>query len=275
MEMLGVKLWPDIVREYCATSLTFQSDKLVALSGIAKFLHSLYPTTYDDYYAGLWRRDLERQMFWTAGVRDVSGLGRLKGTLKPRPEGNTAPTWSWASTDGPVYIRDLGQMSRVRMAFRVEDVSVKPRGDDVFGQVEGGKLTVVGLPLKTAKLTFREEGALEGRYELDGIPFPSGVLHFDVQQAPTYNNTTVYFLPALCSSFLSKWPGQEKETCCFVLAATQHKGEYERVGFLLHKFDFPPSLEFQAASAKMDEELYLRVDESEERPKFTHVISIV
>lgn len=275
LEMFGGKLWPEIVKKYCATSLTFQSDKLVALSGIAKYLHGLYPTPYDEYHAGMWRRDMERQMFWTAGVRDASGIGPLRGTLRQRPEGNTAPTWSWASTEGPVYMRDLGQMGRVRMAFRVVDVSVKPRGDDVFGQVEGGKMTVAGLPLKTARITFRDEEALEGKYDLDGIPFPSGLLQLDVHLPSRYNNTTVYLLPALCTSASKNWPGQDKETNCFVLGATVQKGEYERLGLLLYNFEFPRSVELQAAPAKMEEDLYLRVDENEESPNFKHVISIV
>lgn len=275
--VLGAKLWPDVVRRYCATSLTFQSDKLVALSGIAKFLHQMYPAAYDEYHAGMWRRDVERQMFWTAGVRDASGLGPLKGTLRPRPEGNTVPTWSWASTEGPVFMRELGKMGRVRMAFRVVDVRVEPRGEDVFGQVTRGTMTVAGLPLKTARLTFRDdEAAREGKYELDGIPFPSGLLHLDVHLPPRYNGTTVYLLPAICTSFSKSWPGQDKETNCFVLAETQkNKGEYERLGLLLYSFEFPRCVELQAAPGRMEEELYLRVDGGDDDPNFAHVITIV
>jgi len=79
-----------IVKQYPRGRLTFQKDKLVALSGVARRIGS---RTGDQYLAGLWRTDLELQLLWAvdpdfspigSNIRELAGLG--------------FPSWSWAST---------------------------------------------------------------------------------------------------------------------------------------------------------------------------------
>jgi hypothetical protein len=41
--------------------LTFKKDRLIAISGIAQSLQERYD---DEYVAGLWKKDLRRQMSW-------------------------------------------------------------------------------------------------------------------------------------------------------------------------------------------------------------------
>jgi hypothetical protein len=77
-----------IVRAYTTASLTFGRDKLVAISGIAKYIQQ-HQATGDEYLAGLWRNDLERTLCWSVVAYSQS-----------RPTPYRAPTWSWASTDG-------------------------------------------------------------------------------------------------------------------------------------------------------------------------------
>lgn len=75
-----------IVDSYCERKLTYPSDKFPAFSGITQRLQPVL----GDYLAGLWRCDLVRGLWWT---KEVGG--------GPVPE-NGAPSWSWASVDGPV-----------------------------------------------------------------------------------------------------------------------------------------------------------------------------
>lgn len=55
------KIWTRIVEKYSKCGLTNSSDKLVALSGLAKRV-----STIDDdrYVAGMWQRYLPMQLFW-------------------------------------------------------------------------------------------------------------------------------------------------------------------------------------------------------------------
>ena len=83
--------WTIIVTDYTARTLTYNSDRLAALSGYAKLLGSKRP--YDEYLAGLWRSELPAQLLWYRS---------LKSTLHLRPFSYIAPSWSWASIDGAV-----------------------------------------------------------------------------------------------------------------------------------------------------------------------------
>ncbi|KAK6836297.1 heterokaryon incompatibility protein [Apiospora arundinis] len=53
--------WARIVQAYTACDLTFPSDKLVAISGIAKMVRSILN---DEYVAGMWRLHLDREILW-------------------------------------------------------------------------------------------------------------------------------------------------------------------------------------------------------------------
>lgn len=86
------KRWRMIVAIYTRANLTRDSDKLPALSGIALlFQHVLQ----DSYFAGLWRKSFVFDMTWSP-----ADLGRRVLT---RPSVYRAPSWSWASVDGPVH----------------------------------------------------------------------------------------------------------------------------------------------------------------------------
>ncbi|PMD31521.1 HET-domain-containing protein, partial [Hyaloscypha variabilis F] len=89
---LKLLLWNLIVQQYTGMALTFGSDKLLALSGIAKYLQSILGGTY---LAGLWKEDILFQLSWCTA--DVPGLN-------PRLSEYRAPTWSWASMDGLIHI---------------------------------------------------------------------------------------------------------------------------------------------------------------------------
>jgi hypothetical protein len=82
-----LRSWGDILEAYTLGQLTFESDKLVAISGLQKIYANLIKAPY---LAGLWGFHLPRQLLWTV--------------LRPaeRPKAYRAPSWSWASVDGQV-----------------------------------------------------------------------------------------------------------------------------------------------------------------------------
>lgn len=75
-----------LVDKYSARNLTKASDKFPAFSGIVQRLKPVL----GDYLAGLWRCDMVRGLWWVK--KDWGG---------PVSE-YRAPSWSWASVDGPV-----------------------------------------------------------------------------------------------------------------------------------------------------------------------------
>lgn len=81
--------WFGIVAPYSKTTLTYGSDKLVALAGLAARIQA---NTGFHYLAGIWQGCLPFDLLWTL---------TFSSTTK-RPASYRAPTWSWASIDKEV-----------------------------------------------------------------------------------------------------------------------------------------------------------------------------
>lgn len=77
-----------LVHEFTSRSLSYDSDKLPAFSGIASRLHS---ELEGDYLAGLWSCDMLNGLLWKHEL----------GTCE-HVESYRAPSWSWAVTNQPV-----------------------------------------------------------------------------------------------------------------------------------------------------------------------------
>ncbi|KAK2669096.1 Heterokaryon incompatibility, partial [Fusarium oxysporum f. sp. vasinfectum] len=80
-------LWREMVIQYSHLRLTYSSDKLPALSGLAEAIRR---KTGQTYLAGLWRDTLLLDMCWFS-------------TSKEQQEKQwRAPSWSWASVNGSI-----------------------------------------------------------------------------------------------------------------------------------------------------------------------------
>jgi hypothetical protein len=75
--------WRVVVETYSGCNLTFEKDKLVAISGIARMMKEDLKC---EYLAGMWRKDLEHQLLWKITKPLNTGRRRF-------------PTWSWVSRD--------------------------------------------------------------------------------------------------------------------------------------------------------------------------------
>lgn len=79
------KAWNNIMCKYSAAKLTFDTDKLVALTGIVKMFRSILQ---DRFFAGFWERDMQSELLWTPKIPCVAS-NRISQQI--------APTWSWLS----------------------------------------------------------------------------------------------------------------------------------------------------------------------------------
>ncbi|KAK7189049.1 heterokaryon incompatibility protein [Paraphaeosphaeria sporulosa] len=78
--------WDDVIEAYSLRKLTYLSDKLAAVEGIAR---KMQHRRQGQYISGLWTGEMPQQLFWVARM-----------TTRPR-ELQRFPSWSWASTQGP------------------------------------------------------------------------------------------------------------------------------------------------------------------------------
>jgi hypothetical protein len=149
------RCWYRILEDYTQRTLTFPRDKLIAISGVADYIRR---ETSCEYLAGLWKESLPQALLW-----------QNPPTLKPRFQKAgcqyfrekvkvyRAPSWSWASVDGPVNFgncvkdHEHSENWQSQLSTRCEILGCEVKCDSVdpCGQVSGGYIKIRG-PVKIA-----------------------------------------------------------------------------------------------------------------------------
>ncbi|TLD31650.1 hypothetical protein PspLS_01820 [Pyricularia sp. CBS 133598] len=87
--------WWELLRRYSRLNLTFGSDKLAAVHGVIETLASY---TGLKSVGGHWMQMLPHDLLWIAGFSQYD----RHSCVRPANYWKRAPSWSWASIDGPV-----------------------------------------------------------------------------------------------------------------------------------------------------------------------------
>lgn len=180
--MKPVAEWFLIVKNYTARKLRRQSDKLVALAGIARQLRK---PDLGRYLAGIWEVAFVRSLLWSAVWHERIGI---RGAF-------VAPSWSWASVSCPVqYSR--AQNLNDPVDAEVVEVDCELRSPDEHGQVTGGyavlKARLMNLQLLSNGVESEDEDGHTGRItsplvgDMDGVPLADVWLDVDLYQGRDY-----------------------------------------------------------------------------------------
>jgi len=130
--------WSELVRTYSKTRITVETDRLIALAGMAKSLGLGLGLGMEQLYlAGLWRKDLMLQLLWS--------IGHSSKRFGIRPERYIAPTWSWASVRGEIWWLNLDP---IFYFATLVDAKVTPITSDIFGQITSGFIKIRGPLVK-------------------------------------------------------------------------------------------------------------------------------
>jgi hypothetical protein len=136
------KRWRKIVEEYSYLSISYKSDKLPAISGLAKQIWHHRPM--DEYLAGLWRDSLVLDMLWYPTT--VSYRAVLDRPI--HSNGWHAPTWSWASLDGGVEYHEYHDSRNENLShevlIKILEVICVPVGADSTGKLQSARMTLIG-----------------------------------------------------------------------------------------------------------------------------------
>jgi hypothetical protein len=258
--------WPDIVSEYSKGLLTFPKDKLVALSGVARHLQRI---SGDEYCAGLWRKDLERQLCWRSDTWHPDQPPSESRKLPYR-----APSWSWACTDRP--IDPWLYACRQKTLVNVKEVSLVPLTSDPLGQLLDGHLKVDCGPLLS--------GASARTYHQPALLLQRGLIIYE-DNPGQYYFMEVYFDSDPPSSagdmfFLLIWRESEKEGGLVLARATKRcNGSFIRLGVWGLESFLPPKTNFnrllERPGVAMDEPLYHEVRGADKNDMLRYSIIIV
>ncbi|PTB49084.1 hypothetical protein M431DRAFT_20799 [Trichoderma harzianum CBS 226.95] len=131
--------WYKMVEDYTGRFITKSSDRLPALSGLAK---AVSQSSKDDYLASLWKNSLIEGLTWCGS----QGAEKLE-----EPREYISPSWSWASVTGTVRFPIYSWYERARWSANMSDFeplaeyvshSLDLLDLDQHGRLKGGWLRI-------------------------------------------------------------------------------------------------------------------------------------
>ncbi|KAE9367236.1 HET-domain-containing protein [Stipitochalara longipes BDJ] len=123
--------WCLVVRNYSRAKITFSTDRLPAISALAKLCAD---DLCSPYLAGLWLEGLWYTLCW---------FRRLEIESIEKPKDYIAPSWSWCSVNSDVNFLITWPSITAIKRVEVLDAFVQPIGDP-FGQVSRGWICLRG-----------------------------------------------------------------------------------------------------------------------------------
>ncbi|KAI1452560.1 HET-domain-containing protein [Annulohypoxylon moriforme] len=118
-----------LIQMYSGRKLTYDSDKLVAFSGLAQ---CLAPAIGGKYLAGLWSFDISSGLNW-------SSAGDFRPVRTYR-----APSWSWASLNEQIHFGNkIFDSNESKLQLLGHSLSYRDPSNE-FGEVTGGHILVQG-----------------------------------------------------------------------------------------------------------------------------------
>lgn len=150
--------WYDETAKFSCLSLTIETDRLPAFSGIAQ-KYSVYKL--GRYLAGTWESSLPESLFWWCDQKPI--------WPHTRPLSYLAPTWSWVSSLGrhlsASFIKRDVDGERWTCSPCILEVDCVPSGINPFGAVLSGFIRVRGVLKQTTY------GEVEHRGYLNNIGY--------------------------------------------------------------------------------------------------------
>ena len=151
----NTQLWRGLLESYTQLELTYDTDRLPALSGIASQVFSS-----SNYLAGLNREYLLGDLCWVT-------VRRHDEDLRPISRNAGAPSWSWVAVNGPVYWRsEIGWTPPE--SLELVEASCTPEGENLFGRVSFGSLVLRGVVIEThMRLSVRSTDSHQHEHRYD------------------------------------------------------------------------------------------------------------
>ena len=276
------ELWRTVVMGYTKRSLTYDADKLPALSGMAHMFARMRPWT--TYIAGAWADTTESSTLLTDLMWYVDSHSYYNGWTTRRPPQWVAPTFSWASVRDQVNFATSPKFSLYPMDETFEsgvaethveilEVNCQPSTEDPMGQINSGVLKVKGQAmLGTVKA--RKPGGVGGyTLTVGGVVF-SPDSHFTQEKSfyPDVPKDAIWRqdskgqgrgkkVDVVCVPWATIWTKRahghiteyRNHELVMVLHSSARNGEFNRVGLLNRrraKGFFISQGEFDAVVAK-------------------------
>ncbi|KAI1736866.1 hypothetical protein F4680DRAFT_451478 [Xylaria scruposa] len=157
----AVEVWHDLLSSYSEKFITFPSDTLPAVAGLASRWCRLMNSKY---LCGLWANSLLSSLLWMVNIR---GQRSIERQTKAEDTGYIAPTWSWAAAQQEVtwanyHYKHVDYLIEIDL----QNSGSVYAGPDIFGAVIAGWLSLTG---NVMTVTFEKMSSRCGHLTKNGV----------------------------------------------------------------------------------------------------------
>jgi hypothetical protein len=216
--------WYQLVDRFTNLQLTYHSDRLAALSGLAAKFHG----ASDEYICGLWRSDFVRGLSWCVYHRPDTRKSY-------RQEKYQAPSWSWASVTGETKSGNYMDASTFEEALEILDIGYTLATSNPFGSVSNASITVRGfafsIEMDAEWCIHLLTGGLQDEISHQQSRTPLGTILPDVQAGEWAQHATIVQDPLFLCILLRGY--ETFRSCGIVLRAVREASQpqtFQRIG---------------------------------------------
>ncbi|KAJ4369344.1 hypothetical protein N0V86_009175 [Didymella sp. IMI 355093] len=189
-DLIYKKEWYELVEDYTLRSITAATDKLPALSGLAK----RHQEGNSQYMAGIWSSQFPGALLW-----QTKDLLAIQTSRASKDDTYIAPSWSWASIQGRIsydsqrlllpvetYARDnpSRKWNRTFRNIRLERaVTVPSVTKNPYGAIEAAFLTLSGAHIINVDLPPHSRGSRQLSEPLEVCGKQIGLFYRDTADA--------------------------------------------------------------------------------------------
>ncbi|TPX07155.1 uncharacterized protein E0L32_010956 [Thyridium curvatum] len=152
LEREPLLLWHRTVHEYSGLRLSFETDKLVALSALTKRMEEL--RVNDRYILGLWEKTLLLDLLWNYEYLPSPELTAVFPSMN-----SNFPSWTWASRENPVGWKS--HLTTTLASVCVKGINYTPCGPRHMGFPSGAEIVLQAPLVESRQLVRNVRSTLE------------------------------------------------------------------------------------------------------------------
>ncbi|KAL7950685.1 heterokaryon incompatibility domain-containing protein [Trichoderma barbatum] len=211
------KYWHQIVAEYSGLRISFTSDRLPALSGVARQYGTAHSVDLGRYVAGMWEKCFPSELLWYCASRKIHH----------RPNSYCGPTWSWIST-GNIASYATGCPRTYPDDLEVLNINFSLDGPDKYASISKATMDVRGYIAPGTLTKVHNAHSNTTSIHFEGISGSSLTFHYDYPLNESGSGYIPFGSQVYCMKTGFVWGGNH--ICMLLRQMNLAENKFERIG---------------------------------------------
>ncbi|KAL7783259.1 heterokaryon incompatibility domain-containing protein [Trichoderma ceciliae] len=215
------KYWHQIVEEYSGLRISFTSDRLPALSGVARQYGTAHSADLGRYVAGMWENCFPSELLWYCASRKVH----------IRPDSYCGPSWSWIAT-GNITSYATACPRTYPDDLEVLSITFELDGPDHYAAISNAVMDVRGCLAPGTLVDVHNAQSGVTSIHFKGISGNSLTFHYDYPLREPGPQQISFGSQIYCMKTGFVWGGNH--ICMLLRLIDKGENKFERIGLATH-----------------------------------------